>query len=75
MAVMLNHLKLRHPELEKLPAQKQFSLSEAFCGAFTADKSAQLTQLLTSMLHMDLCPLTTIYQSYSKAVGQLLMNG
>ena len=43
--VMLNHLKLRHPELvetEKgLPAQRQLSLSEAFCGRpFTADKSA-----------------------------------
>ena len=52
----LNHLKLRHPELvetEKgLPAQRQLSLSEAFPGGpFTADKSAKLTEVLTSMLH------------------------
>ena len=39
------------------------------------DKSAQLAQLLTSRQHMDLCPLTTVEQSDSKAVGKFLMNG
>ena len=41
-------------EAEKeLLVQRQFSVLEVFsCGAFTVDKSAQRTQLLTSMLQI-----------------------
>ena len=63
------------PRVRKIACAKQFSLSEAFHRVFTADKTAQLTQLLTSRLQMDLCPLTTVEQSDSKAVGKFLMNG